>query len=90
MKNISMTDDLFEFRNYILGDLIEKGYKYIARDKDGAIYAYSSKPTKYNRTWYFEIDTDDDKVEDVSVVSALFYNIKWEDKAPTRITHMQN
>ena len=25
MKNISMTDNLYEFRNYILEDLIEKG-----------------------------------------------------------------
>ena len=33
MKNISMTDDLFEFRNYILEDLIEKGYNILQEIK---------------------------------------------------------
>lgn len=88
MMKINMTDNLYEFRNYILEDLIERGYKYIARDKDGAIYAYSIKPTKYNRGWYFEIDTDDDKVECISVVSRIFPNIEWENIEPFRIQYI--
>ena len=88
MKNISTTDNLFEFRNYIIKDLIDRGYKYIARDEDGAIYTYSSKPTKYKRGWYFEIDTDDDKVEDISVVSRIFTDIKWTDVEPFIIPYI--
>ena len=37
---------------------------------------------------YFEIDTDDDKVEDISVVSRIFPNIEWEDVEPFRVPHI--
>ena len=90
MRNISMTDDLFEFRNYILEDLIERGFKYIAREKNGELLAYSRPPVKKGPVWDFYTGFDGDKWEKITVVSTLFYNIKWEDKAPTRITHMQN
>ena len=33
MKKINITADLFEFRNYILEDLFERGFEYIAREK---------------------------------------------------------
>ena len=38
MMKINMTDSLYELRNYILEDLIKRGYKYIARDSDGKNY----------------------------------------------------
>ena len=44
--NIKMTDNLYQFRNYILKELIDRGFKYIARDKEGTIYAFSRQPIK--------------------------------------------
>ena len=84
-----MTDDLFEFRNYILEDLIEREYKYIAKERSGSLFAYSRKPIKKGWVWDFDIDTDGDKWENISVVSALFSNIKWGDKEPSRITYVE-
>ena len=45
-KKINITADLFEFRNYILEDLFERGFKYIAREKNGELLAYSRPPVK--------------------------------------------
>ena len=77
MKNISMTDSLFVFRNCILEDLIEKGYKYIARDKDGALFAYPYKIIKKEGVWIFDSTLGTNKYKDISLISALFTDIKW-------------
>ena len=82
---IKMTDDLFEFRNYIIKDLIDRGYKYIARDRDGAIFAFSRQPIKRGDVWGFDMTSNDDKMEDISIVSRMFTDIKWEDKKPFEI-----
>ena len=87
MKNISMTDNLYEFRNCILEDLMKMGYKYITRDKEGAIYAYSSKPTRRGNEWSFGSVSVDDKLEDISLVSRIFTDIKWEDEEPFKIPY---
>ena len=87
MKKINMTADLFEFRNYILEDLIEKGYKYIARDSDGTLYAYSHKPIKQYRVWWFEIDIYDKESENITLLNHIFADIKWEDEEPFRIPY---
>ena len=52
---IRMTDNLHEFRKFLLKDLMKIGYKYIARDKDGALYAYNGKPIKLKENWDFEV-----------------------------------
>ena len=87
MKNISMEDSLFVFRNCILEDLMKMGYKYIARDKEGAIYAYSSKPTRLEKAWILDMASIDDKLEDISLVSRIFTDIKWENIEPFKIPH---
>ena len=87
MKNISMTDSLFVFRNCILEDLIKMGYKYIARDKGGAIYAFSSKPIRREKAWILEFASADDKLKDISLVSRMFADIKWEDEKPFEIPY---
>lgn len=84
---IKMPNNLFEFRNYILEDLIERGYKYIARDSTGALYAYSRKPIKKGWVWDFDIDTDGWKSETISIVSRIFTDIEWEDAEPYRIQY---
>lgn len=87
MKNISMTDNLYEFRKFILKDLVEMGYKYIARYKEGAIYAYSHKPARIGTAWILERDSNDDKLKDISLVSALFTDIEWKNEEPFRIPY---
>ena len=88
-KKINITADLFEYRNYILEDLIKRGFKYIAREKNGELLAYSRKPIKKGWVWDFDIDTDGDKWENISVVSVLFPAVKWRDKEPSRITYVE-
>lgn len=85
MRKISMTEDLFEFRNYIIKDLIDRGYRYIARDKDGAIFAYSDKPTKDRWLWDSNNASDELFSENISLVSRMFTDIKWEDVEPFRL-----
>ena len=80
---IKMTDNLHEFRKFVLKDFIKEGYKYIARDKDGAIFAYSSKPTKLERAWF--IIPVDGTGQNISFLSHIFTDIKWEDEKPFRI-----
>ena len=82
---IKMTDNLYESRKFVLSDIVKMGYKYIVRDKNGMLYAYSCKPKKREREWVFNIVSVDATYEDISLVSALFTDIKWEDEEPFRI-----
>ena len=80
-----MTDNLHELRKFVLKDLIKEGYKYIARDKEGAIYAYSRKPTRQGKEWLFDRVEYDDIYQNISLVSRMFTDVKWEDVEPFRI-----
>lgn len=62
---------------------IKPDYKYIARDKDGDIYAYQIKPSKNNETWVngrFHIN--------IRAFNHLFQFIKWEDEEPYNIEEL--
>lgn len=65
----------------ILKWLIDKDYKYIARDSGGGLYVYYEQPPKKDRIWgsalgdHFSICDFRD----------LFPFIKWEDSEPTSI-----
>lgn len=62
---------------------IKPDYKYIARDKDGDIYAYQIKPSKNNETWVngrFHIN--------IRAFNHLFQFIKWEDEEPWKISDL--
>ena len=85
---INMTDNLYEFRKLVLNDLVKMGYKYIARDKSGTIYAFSSKPIRRETAWVVDIPPCTvDKLKDISLVSRMFTDIKWEDVKPFRIQY---
>ena len=69
----------------IIARNIDKKFEWMARDKNGLLYAHSSKPTKKGRSWvnnyhyYYYVS-----------VSALFgqemfKSIKWQDDEPTLI-----
>ena len=88
--NLKMEDNLYEFRKCIFIKLIKSGYKYIARDKEGTIYAFSFKPTKHGSVWYFNITSEDGgKIEDISLVSCIFNDIEWEDVEPFKIPYVE-
>lgn len=65
----------------ILKWLIDKDYKYIARDSGGGLYVYYEQPPKKDRIWgsalgdHFSICDFRD----------LFHFVKWEDSTPTSI-----
>ena len=82
---IKMTDNLYEFRKFVLKDLIKEGYKYIARDREGALFAYSSKPIRRDGVWLFEIASNTNDYKNISLVSRIFTDIEWEDVEPYRI-----
>lgn len=83
--NLKMTDNLYEVRKFVLSDLIKEGYKYIARDKDGEFYAYSNKPTKLEKSWLFIKPSDTNYHKNISLVSFILADIKWEDEKPFEI-----
>ena len=60
---------------------IDKRWRYIAKDKNGTISAFGSKPTKKERCWlnYEGFDCLD------VFKDSLFDEIKWEDKEPIYI-----
>ena len=84
---IKMVNNLDELRKCIFKDLLKMGCKYIARDKEGAIFAYSYKPIKKGWMWDFDIDTDGWKAENISRLSHIFADINWEDVEPFEITY---
>lgn len=65
---------------------IDPKYKWIARDKNGTLCAYTVKPEKSRDIWfsltnnYGELDAFDH----------LFENVKWEDEEPTLIEDLLN
>ena len=87
-EDLKMTDSLFVFRNCILEDLMKMGYKYIARDRGGAIYAFSSKPIRREKAWIIEFASVDGKLKNISLVSRMFADIKWEDVEPFKIPYV--
>ena len=85
--NLKMTDNLYEFRKLVLKDLMKMGYKYIVRDKNGIIYAYSCRPNKREKEWVFDMPSGYDTYEDISLLSRIFTDIEWEDTEPYEIPY---
>ena len=79
-------DSLYELRKTIFEDFMKDGYKYIARDKDGAIFAYSDEPIKREKVWI--LTSTDGTWQDISLMSRLFADVKWKDEEPFRIPYI--
>lgn len=56
------------------------GYKYIARDKDGDLFAYEIEPRKGHLWWYADKDGRECELD-----KEAFKLIKWEDSKPFEI-----
>ena len=62
-------------------NLLKDGYKWIARDESGALFAYTDKPSKLDTFWCSDGMSNYVCIELVPIVQ----NIRFEDKEPTSI-----
>lgn len=71
----------------IVLQMLDKKYKYLARDKDGNLYVYENKPEKKGRFhWYYY----DGKIYGFSTFNHHFQFIQWSDEEPWSITDIIN
>ena len=63
-----------------------KKYKYIARDKDRALYTYRCKPSKNEDVWSIEYEY----ARRQKGFDDLFHFISWTDKEPINIDELLN
>lgn len=88
-EDLKIPNNLYEFRKFVFKDLMKMGYKFIARDKDGTIYAFSRKPIRQGRAWIFDRAFDSgNKLKDISLISCIFTDIEWTDVEPFRIPYI--
>ena len=73
-EGLKMTDNLYELRKLIFKDLVKEGLKYIAMDKDGAIFAYSYRPIRRENAWILDTGSDDGTYQNISLISGSFSN----------------
>ncbi len=86
-KDLKIPNNLYEFRKFLLKDLMKMGYKYIARDKDGKLYAYSYQPIRRENAWILDTGSEDGTYEDISLLSRIFTDIEWENMKPFKIPY---
>lgn len=68
---------------YALKLLNDNAFKYLARDKDGTLWAYSSAPTKMNNSW----DTLDD-TDAFRLPQTQFLFVNWDDNVGIKIKEL--
>ena len=69
---------------YILNN-IDKKYKWIAKDKNGLICTFVSKPIKTERFWSDGWSNGESYASLEAIKNSLFTEIKWEDEEPVCI-----
>lgn len=77
---VKLTRMEYEFLKYILN---YTEYKYIARDRIGAIFIYENKPEKHVDTW--RVLVNGGGYTNLTILDELFKFIKWLDLKPTSI-----
>ena len=73
--------------------LMDRGFEYLARDMDGALYAYKYKPEKRMRVWVVPEDAEDSEHPHYTQVNdglGVYDTIQWEDKKPTEIETLKS
>ena len=65
--------------------MIDKKYKWIAKDKDGLICTFVSKPIKTEKLWSDGWSNGDSYASLEAIKNSLFTEIKWEDEEPIYI-----
>ncbi len=84
IEKVKITRLEYELLKYFLHD---KEYKFVARDKCGALYWYKDKPIKESTEWINKAIGDS---YILSLINNLFQFIKWEDEEPTNIKKILN
>ena len=71
-----------EARQYILQQLYDEGYRYLARDENTFLYAYKHKPAKEQNMW-----SDTNYISSCVLLYSFlcFKDIKWADDSPLSI-----
>ena len=57
--------------------------KWLARDRDGVLYAFENKPIKSDIAWHIKDDDDDYRI--MIETDDTFSHIKWTDEEPTEV-----
>ena len=73
--------------------LIDRGFKYLARDEGGALFAYKYKPEKRMRVWVVSEDAEDSEHPHYTQLNdglGVYDTIQWEDKEPTEIETLKS
>ena len=71
--------------------LIERGFKYLARDKTGTLFAYKSKPVKLTELWATaEEYSEQPSYSQVDDGLGAYDTVKWEDEEPTEIETLKS
>ena len=89
-KNIIKLQKKKEFTDnevFILSN-IDKKYKWIAKDKDGLICTFVSKPIKTEKLWsdgWSNSNNGESYASLEAIKNSLFTEIKWEDEEPIYI-----
>lgn len=82
---VKLTRLEYEILKYILN---HTEYKYITRDRIGAIFIYENKPEKHVDTWKVLINGGG--FTKLTILDKLFKFIKWLDLEPTSIQEVLN
>lgn len=71
-----------EARQYILQQLYDAGYRYLARDENTFLYAYKQRPAKQQNMW-----SDTNYISSCVLLYSFlcFKDIKWADDSPLSI-----
>ena len=76
-----------EMEIQVAKNLKDKGYKWIAKDKNDSLYAFKYKPYKDETVWYADREPE---INVCSFAVPIFKNIHWSDKEPTSIYYIIN
>ena len=70
---------------YLLKGLLERGFNYLARDKDGALYAFDGSPVKTEESglWDVCLNLDSEHIQNDN-----FPEVQWTDDEPTKISEL--
>ena len=75
-----------EARQYILQQLYDEGYRYLARDATGKLFAFCTCPEKREQYAFWVDKPTDYKAKHTFIVDcSCFKDIKWADDSPLSI-----
>ena len=70
---------------YLLKGLLERGFNYLARDKDGALYAFDSSPVKTEESGLWDVCLD---LGSEHIQNDNFPEVQWTDNEPAKIAEL--